>query len=166
MKRNKCLFLGRWSQWGKCSVTCGAGTRKRTRSCKKNPRHCFKTDPQEKPCNDNPACQGEWGSWGEWEDCSLTCGEGHQKRFRECPSAEGCGHGDPVGWQNCRLQECTSKLSEWGAWGECSAPCGPGTEKRTRTCLSTRTIPCTESLEESRACEGKFIFFSKLILIY
>ena len=29
---------------------------------------------------------GEWGYWGEWSDCSATCGSGEKTRSRQCDS--------------------------------------------------------------------------------
>ena len=38
-------------------------------------------------CQEVPACSwpGLWGSWGPWEDCSVSCGGGEQLRSRRCP---------------------------------------------------------------------------------
>ena len=35
---------------------------------------------------------GNWNSWGEWGDCSVTCGDGEKTRIRTCtnpPPADG-----------------------------------------------------------------------------
>ena len=35
---------------------------------------------------------GNWNSWGEWGDCSVTCGDGVKTRIRTCtnpPPADG-----------------------------------------------------------------------------
>ncbi|CAH1800657.1 unnamed protein product [Owenia fusiformis] len=83
-----------WSPWilTKCSVSCGSGKRRRTRtrskqfiigytgSCTGNSQESFTLS-----C-DNPPCQKgcRWSSWSPWRSgkCSVTCGSGTKSRSR------------------------------------------------------------------------------------
>ena len=46
-----------------------------------------------------------WGPWGEYSDCSTTCSNGIQTRFRECiggnPGDRGCDEGLPSENDSC-----------------------------------------------------------------
>ncbi|XP_061179046.1 uncharacterized protein LOC133187646 [Saccostrea echinata] len=95
----KCPVDGVWKNWstwasqGWCSVTCGKGVLKqsRSRSCngpKYGGRDCIgkKTEIRVRDCSkDFCPVNGAWSSWGEWEKigkCSVTCGNGQQKYMR------------------------------------------------------------------------------------
>jgi len=90
-----------------CSVTCGDGTQFRTRSCT-NPapgpggNPCEGEEREELPCSAPTQC-GVWSTWGDWGECTVSCGGGEQVRSRSCPdnACEGeaeekraCGTGD------------------------------------------------------------------------
>ena len=36
---------------------------------------------------------GNWGKWGEWSACSVSCGDGVQKRTRSCDYPAPAGNG-------------------------------------------------------------------------
>ena len=52
--------------------------------------------------------KGVWVNWGEWQPCSVSCGEGLNERRRECHSASG---------QNNNAVQCIGKSVE-------HMPCG------------------------------------------
>ncbi|KAI1894992.1 hypothetical protein AGOR_G00101390 [Albula goreensis] len=102
-----------WSPWSLCSVTCGRGSRTRSRSCVA-PQHGGKTcggpELQTKLCN-IAVCPGggNWGSWSQWGSCSKTCDSGLQRRLRMCQGsgAQGypCdGNGEEV--RTCSDRKC------------------------------------------------------------
>ncbi len=83
--------LGPWSD---CSaVVCGEGSRTRTRRCRR------KSDAPGSPDLDPSECGGgptelqtgcnlgpchRWGEWGQWTDCSTSCGVGTRSMSRIC----------------------------------------------------------------------------------
>ncbi|XP_043938669.1 adhesion G protein-coupled receptor B2 isoform X2 [Protopterus annectens] len=77
-----------WSSWSLCSVTCGRGSRTRTRICivpQHGDKACEGPEEHTKPCN-LAVCpaDGKWGSWNQWSMCSKTCDSGRQRRTRMC----------------------------------------------------------------------------------
>lgn len=58
---------GNWADWGDCSVTCGSGSKERTRSCLApqnggQETECSTSDAPEQdtePCQTNVSCPGE-----------------------------------------------------------------------------------------------------------
>ncbi|KAJ8333310.1 hypothetical protein SKAU_G00422060 [Synaphobranchus kaupii] len=100
-----------WSPWSLCSVTCGRGSRTRTRSCVA-PQHGGKTcggpELQSKLCN-IAVCPGggNWGSWSQWGSCSRTCDSGWQRRLRMC---QGVGlQGYPCEGSGEEVTSCNDK---------------------------------------------------------
>lgn len=80
-----------WSSWSHCSVSCGGGSRARTRSCmvsapQPGSRLCQGPDTQTQPCG-QPQCLQlpETCSWGPWGPCSRSCGTGLASRSGSCP---------------------------------------------------------------------------------
>uniref|UniRef100_A0A3Q3X2V6 Peptidase M12B domain-containing protein n=1 Tax=Mola mola TaxID=94237 RepID=A0A3Q3X2V6_MOLML len=75
---------------------------------------------------------------GSWESCSVTCGNGLQKRLVQCQSMEGraavdCDSADrPVA-----LRACGDPCPMWdvGAWSQCSKLCGRGFKRRSVRCM-------------------------------
>ncbi|XP_060551153.1 uncharacterized protein LOC132712741 [Ruditapes philippinarum] len=102
-----------WGIWGICSVTCGEGMRKRTRSCT-NPRperfgdHCFGDSTEDELCNTRScAVDGGWSEWSQWGICSATCGNvGLQNRIRSCTNPTPRNAGQHCIGQNLDVQLC------------------------------------------------------------
>ncbi|XP_067361397.1 adhesion G protein-coupled receptor B2 isoform X17 [Channa argus] len=152
-----------WSSWSLCSVTCGRGSRTRTRKCVNGDGACEQPETQTKLCN-IAVCpvEGQWLEWGPWSRCSVTCNTGTQQRQRRCSASV-------HGWAECKgphqeSRECTNPScnggGNWGSWNHwslCSKTCDSGWQRRFRMCEGTgvQGYPCDGSGEEVRSCNEK-----------
>ncbi|KAL9952092.1 hypothetical protein ACROYT_G039299 [Oculina patagonica] len=157
INRLKPAVDGGWSNfgnWSECSVTCGDGQQERSRTCTNPPpsnggAECSGSDKETKPCNNGPCTvDGGWSDFGDWSECSATCGGGIKERRRTCtsppPSNGGaCCVGDNVEAERCNTESCKEEIvyggwSVWSAYGECKNQkgCGKGRKTRTRTCTN------------------------------
>lgn len=125
-----------WSAWSACSQTCGLAVKTRRRSCG-NPepafggRLCVGPDRDEIYCPSNPPCpvksippiDGQWSDWGDWSECTASCGGGFRSRLRRCDNpppqhggtdCSGCG----VEYQTCNVHSCSEakKVTTWTPW--------------------------------------------------
>ncbi|XP_027579260.2 hemicentin-1 [Pipra filicauda] len=178
-QRRHCPVDGKWapwSSWSACSVSCGGGSRQRTRLCSDpapqfGGHKCEGSDVQMDFCNSDPCpIHGNWGPWGSWGSCSRTCGGGQARRHRSCdnprPASGGRGCAGPdLQSQRCSTDPCPvdGNWGHWQPWSPCSASCGGGEQSRVRLCgspaPSNRGRPCPgDSSQISRcntqACPG------------
>ncbi|XP_046333476.2 A disintegrin and metalloproteinase with thrombospondin motifs adt-2-like [Haliotis rufescens] len=130
-----------WSAWSTCSVTCGQGERRRSRTCISG--FCSGQDFQIQQCAENPCSTSapEWGSWREWSSCSESCGSGLRVRVRTCPDNRcvGARFETQACSNDCRTTTTTqstvsSAWASWREWESCSATCGIGFRRRDRQC--------------------------------
>ncbi|XP_067893515.1 hemicentin-1 isoform X1 [Heterodontus francisci] len=161
-----------WLNWGPCSVTCGQGVQKRLRLCT-NPvpanggRHCQDTDSETRRCRSKPCpVDGSWSEWGQWEECSHSCGQGNRTRTRTCtnPSKQYGGkqcEGKAVEAIMCNIRPCpvVGGWSSWLPWGPCSETCGKGTQTRLRLCNnpppSFDGAHCEGQDAQTRVCKNR-----------
>uniref|UniRef100_A0A8C7PTR8 Adhesion G protein-coupled receptor B2 n=1 Tax=Oncorhynchus mykiss TaxID=8022 RepID=A0A8C7PTR8_ONCMY len=154
-----------WSSWSLCSVTCGRGSRTRTRNCVSGgeAKLCGGPEKQTKLCN-IAVCpvEGQWLDWAPWSRCSATCSTGSQQRQRRCSASVHV-------WAECKgphqeTRECTNPScgggGNWGSWNHwslCSKTCDSGWQRRFRMCEGTgiQGYPCDGSGEEVRSCNDK-----------
>lgn len=112
-------------------------------------------------CPDNPsiraqcprtcsvAIDGGWGPWMKWGKCSVSCGNGVQKRARMCdhPKPENGGRQCVVKdgrammeeeIRDCKPNKCPihGGYSKWSAYSICSKTCGGGIQYRNRCCTN------------------------------
>ncbi|XP_071953956.1 SCO-spondin-like isoform X2 [Antedon mediterranea] len=160
-----------WSEWTTCTAACGWGARKRYRACD-NPvptyggAFCVGTAIAAESCIEELCpVHASWGLWGEWGNCSQSCGAGGTyMRERECDSPPPMYGGDYCIGSNssvadCYVQRCEGDggYTEWSDWGVCSKECETGVQQRTRTCTNPPPTPpdgqwCHGVAEKSRPC--------------
>uniref|UniRef100_A0A3Q2CT39 Hemicentin-1 n=1 Tax=Cyprinodon variegatus TaxID=28743 RepID=A0A3Q2CT39_CYPVA len=161
-----------WTEWGLCSVSCGAGVQKRVRQCN-NPlpanggRHCAGSSTETRSCRGKPCpVDGNWSQWSPWEECSQTCGQGNKTRIRSCsnPPPQHGGRpclGKAVEAIMCSVRPCPV-LGNWGSWlswSPCSETCGKGIQSRIRLCNNPPPAfdgtQCEGTDTQSRVCKER-----------
>ncbi|TRZ22552.1 hypothetical protein HGM15179_004536 [Zosterops borbonicus] len=177
--RRRCPVDGKWSPWSSwsaCSVSCGGGSRQRTRHCSDpapqfGGHKCEGSDIQMDFCNSDPCpVHGNWGPWSSWGTCSRTCNGGQTRRYRSCDNPRPASGGRACAGADVQVQRCSTDLcpvdgnwGPWQSWSQCSASCGGGEQTRVRLCSSpaplNRGRPCPgDSSQISRcntqACPG------------
>jgi chondroitin sulfate proteoglycan 4 len=94
-------------------------------------RLCVGPDRDEIYCPSNPPCpvksvppiDGQWSDWGDWSECTASCGGGFRSRLRRCDNpppqhggtdCSGCG----VEYQTCNAHSCSEakKVTTWTPW--------------------------------------------------
>jgi len=77
-----------------------------------------------------------WSDFGEFGQCSKSCGGGIKSKSRTCymgnPGDEGCPGSDIIS-ATCNPQAC-SFYDQWSSWGDCSVTCGTGTRSQVQIC--------------------------------
>uniref|UniRef100_A0A3B4E5X1 Hemicentin 1 n=1 Tax=Pygocentrus nattereri TaxID=42514 RepID=A0A3B4E5X1_PYGNA len=166
-----CPVDGKWSSWvswGACSVSCGGGTRQRTRLCaspapQHGGRQCEGNDIHIDFCNSEPCpINGNWGPWSSWGSCSRTCNGGQMRRYRTCDNPRPANGGRACAGTDTEIQKCSTASCPvdgnwglWQPWGECSASCGVGERTRVRLCNSPSPS------NKGRSCPGDSTQLSK-----
>ena len=112
-----------WDDWvsGPCSETCGSGMKIVTRNCiqkneqvdsvlcRKEHPALIQEDKKIESCIEETFC--EFDLWGQWSDCTETCGGGKRTRNRYCPSNSCSGESSQT--ELCDRHECLSQWAEW-----------------------------------------------------
>eukprot|EP01128_Nolandella_sp_AFSM9_P010411 TRINITY_DN718_c0_g1_i1.p1 TRINITY_DN718_c0_g1~~TRINITY_DN718_c0_g1_i1.p1 ORF type:complete len:865 (+),score=138.88 TRINITY_DN718_c0_g1_i1:49-2643(+) len=136
--------MSSWAEWSACSVSCGNGSRYRSRYIETNPvgegLQCGaeididtcgdgRTD-----CEDVDCVLSEYD---EWTECNEECGGGTRSRSRSIEVAAAAG-GLPCD-ELTQKEACNSKLcavdcevTNWSVYGDCDVECGGGVRIRTR----------------------------------
>ncbi|XP_062578062.1 SCO-spondin-like isoform X3 [Saccostrea cucullata] len=136
-----------WSQYSQCTTSCGGGTQVRTRTCT-HPRplhggaNCKGYANETQKCSENGCpVNGQWSTWGQYSECTKTCGNGSKTRQRLCSSPAPLNGGKDCSGNNSETEQCNStpcpvdgSWSTWTDYSSCSVTCGEGIQERERTC--------------------------------
>lgn len=116
-----------WSEWSKCSVDCGQGYRKRTRSPigGGNGHHM------------RPACNSI--ELAETEPCTGTCAVDQEQTNQQ------------------QQQQSHCAVSEWSEWSECPVACGTGTKIRFRQFVRKEEAKLCAGIKliQKQSCTGR-----------
>ena len=76
-----------FGEWSSCSQSCGEGEKSRSRtkqiSAANGGSQCLGSSTETQICNlGNCPINCEWSDFGDWSDCSKSCGGGEKSRTR------------------------------------------------------------------------------------
>ncbi|CAJ0945104.1 unnamed protein product, partial [Mesorhabditis belari] len=157
----QCPIWSEWTDWTLCPKRCGEeAARIRNRACYYKGvmfSGCEGPAQDQSPC---PVTQcPKWREWGDWSECSQTCGQGTQIRTRTC-DGNGC-EGPTKEMRFCQISVCPY-WGEWGQWSGCSVTCGLGVSKISgRLSRNTTPSPYLINGRSSRTSEEIFSSWSR-----
>merc|ERR1719482_1405087 len=134
-------IMGEWSDWNKCTTSCGGGTKSKKRTIQTQSAYggkpCTGSLEEATACNNDPCdfkehpvnCKlGDWTAW-------LGDEKSFQKQRDRSIMKQPQFGGEPC---NGTLQEIAPidpvdcKLQDWGPWDTCDKPCENGQQQRKR----------------------------------
>lgn len=138
-----------WGGWSNC--ICNRKVQERSRTVSVAAQHGGQGCPgsiETKPCD---CCS--WTTWGNWAQCSKTCGEGKQTRAQ---NHNGHCTGQKNEEQHCNTQPCpvNCQYAAWQAWGQCDKTCDGGKQARLRnkTVQEAHGGSCNKNGAEEKPC--------------
>ncbi|CAK0879241.1 unnamed protein product, partial [Prorocentrum cordatum] len=146
---------GKWASWGDwsdCTATCAPAYRNRHRDLDRQANLCGKPasglGDEFETCRDLLNCSAlqesrncKLSDWGDWSDCSSSCG-GVKNRYRTVLQGA-LGLGTPCKGDLQHVETCSPdaacfpkeavncSMDDWADWTQCSASCDGGQRKRT-----------------------------------
>jgi len=141
-----------WNDSGSCSVNCGGGTKKQTRTATNNGANdCNEPTTQNVPCNTQACPPPPPCNYSEWNDTSTcpSCGTDQTKSQMRAATTTTCtGDQKQTRTISCDIPACpTCNYGKWSEYSTCSKPCNGGTQTRTRTKNPIGSIQCNEISE-------------------
>eukprot|EP00931_Biecheleriopsis_adriatica_P115008 TRINITY_DN90867_c0_g1_i1.p1 TRINITY_DN90867_c0_g1~~TRINITY_DN90867_c0_g1_i1.p1 ORF type:complete len:1635 (-),score=258.88 TRINITY_DN90867_c0_g1_i1:70-4905(-) len=164
--------ISEWSDWSRCSSTCGPAMQERSRSVISlrgvGGAGATASLGETRACAGNPECPSRdcaWNDWQDWSDCTCTCDGGQRTRDRVVkimPSDGGksCDAQDKEQMEPCNTQKCAEgscidgRWGQWSQWGMCSATCGGGISVRHRP-IEEEASDCGKPVD-GKAMETRF----------
>ncbi|EGW14869.1 A disintegrin and metalloproteinase with thrombospondin motifs 20 [Cricetulus griseus] len=163
---------GEWraGNWSPCSRSCAGGLQHRAVVCQdEDGRSATYCDVASKPPESNRCGSGPCPHWnfGDWGECTQTCGGGIKSRFVICQFPDGqmaqehnCELPKPPSMMQCHVHACPDDVSWYrGPWKSCSVTCGSGLQRREVYCRLRGTGPVAEDMcdpatrpQEHRQC--------------
>ncbi|XP_075786355.1 A disintegrin and metalloproteinase with thrombospondin motifs 20 isoform X3 [Pelodiscus sinensis] len=146
----------RTGPWGACSSTCAGGFQRRVVVCQdedgRSASYCDETakPPESRHCDSGPCPRWNYGNWGE---CTHTCGDGIKTRLVICQLPSGQMLNDenceilekPPNIAQCNVHSCPGDVSwQRGPWQSCSVSCGKGIKYRDVHCVNSIHIKLEE----------------------
>uniref|UniRef100_A0A674K035 ADAM metallopeptidase with thrombospondin type 1 motif 20 n=1 Tax=Terrapene triunguis TaxID=2587831 RepID=A0A674K035_9SAUR len=146
----------RTGPWGACSSTCAGGFQRRVVVCQDvdgiSASHCDEATkpPESRHCDSGPCPRWNYGNWGE---CTHTCGDGIKTRLVICQLPNGQMLNDqsceildkPPNMAQCNVHSCPGDVSwQRGPWKSCSVSCGKGIKYRDVHCVNSIQIKLEE----------------------
>ncbi|SCL92083.1 circumsporozoite-and TRAP-related protein [Plasmodium berghei] len=155
-----------WGEWSACpQLSCDRAISKRER---KRPYYTIKEEGysgteygnscmdlgsiEYRACPVKDECNDVCGDFGEWSQCSTSCGDGIRIRTRNVsPDNEMCQTFNKTEIEPCNIQSCGSTeicedIGNWSEWSACSKTCGYSIRERKFTIFP-------ESIDEHSYCE-------------
>ncbi|KAK3764432.1 hypothetical protein RRG08_040028 [Elysia crispata] len=113
-----------------------------------------------------PRVDGNWGSWGGYGACSVTCGGVCTKtRTRACDNPAPQNNGLTCPGSGSESQSCDMSgtpcpidggQTQWTSWTGCSVTCGVGTQPRSRSCKNPSPARAKEPPATPRAVTPEY----------
>ena len=133
-----------WSEFSRCSVTCGKGERVRRRFCindhEETVSGCRGNKTIIVECTSGPCpIDGGWSVWSVWSRCHpIQCKKVRTRNCSQPTPAHGGKYclGRFTDHYDCHPKDCFvySQWGTWGAWSECTKSCNGGYRTRHRKC--------------------------------
>lgn len=154
-----------WSEWSPCGTDFTA-QKSRNRTIVVYPQdggaECNGATNETLPCGRTPAVDCEMSDWGQWTECSVTCGGGFRSQMRRVHIRARLG-GRPCEGATRRTSPCSAQscgeekpcvLGAWSDWSGCGLLCGLQRYRRRQVEQPAERggQPCMEAVKETAGC--------------